>query len=69
MEGLDHDWVITNERASNLWRGRIDEEFLTRHITDFSQHFYLCGPDKMVADLRAILERLGAKPDAVTFEK
>jgi len=69
MEGLDHDWVISNDRSSLLYRGRIDEDYLTRHITDFSQNFYVCGPDRMVADLRALLEKLGAKPDAVTFEK
>jgi ferredoxin-NADP reductase len=69
MEGLDHDWVISNDPATKLYRGRIDEDFLTRHITDFSQNFYVCGPDKMVADLRTTLEKLGAKADAVTFEK
>ena len=68
MEGLDHDWVITSDRASLLY-GRIDEDYLTRHITDFMQNFYVCGPDRMVADLRAMLGKLGAKTDAVTFEK
>jgi ferredoxin-NADP reductase len=69
MEGLDHDWVITDDPATKLYRGRIDEDFLTHHITDFAQNFYVCGPDKMVADLRELLGRLGARTDAVTFEK
>lgn len=69
MEGLDHDWVISNDRSSKLYRGRIDEDFLTHRITDFTQNFYLCGPDRMVADLRRLLEEHGAKTDAVTFEK
>lgn len=69
MEGLDHDWIISNDRSSKLYRGRIDEDFLTHRITDFTQNFYLCGPDRMVADLRTLLEEHGAKTDAVTFEK
>jgi len=69
MEGLDHDWVITDDPQTKLYRGRIDEDFLTHRITDFSQNFYVCGPDKMVADLRELLGKLGAKVDAVTFEK
>ncbi|MGN6100285.1 MAG: flavodoxin reductase [Devosia sp.] len=69
MEGLDHDWIISNDRSTRLYRGRIDEDFLTHHITDFSQNFYVCGPDKMVADLRALLQKLGASAESVTFEK
>jgi ferredoxin-NADP reductase len=49
--------------------GRIDRAFLKRHVSDFSQHFYVCGPDRMVADLKATLKDLGAEPDAVVFEK
>ena len=69
MDGLDHDWIITNKSDTKLFRGRIDEDFLQRHITDFSQNFYLCGPDPMVKQLRETLGRLGAKTDAVTFER
>jgi ferredoxin-NADP reductase len=69
MEGLDHDWVITDDPDTKLYRGRIDEDFLSHKITDFSQSFYVCGPDKMVADLRATLGKLGANVDVVTFEK
>lgn len=69
MDGLDHDWVITDQPDTKLYRGRIDEDFLKRHISDFSQNFYVCGPDPMVKELRETLGRLGAKTDAVTFEK
>ena len=68
MEGLNHDWIISNDRNSKLWHGRLDEEFLKLHVIDFSQRFYLCGPDRMVLDLRDTLERLGARPDAMVFE-
>ena len=69
MQGLDHDWLITDQPDTKLYRGRIDEDYLTRHVSDFSQNFYVCGPDPMVKDLREILGRLGAKTDEVTFEK
>jgi len=69
MEGLDHDWVISNDASTQLYRGHIDEEYLTRHITDFSQNFYVCGPDEMVKELRDTLGKLGANTEAVTFEK
>jgi ferredoxin-NADP reductase len=69
MDGLEHDWVITDQPDTTLYRGRIDEAYLRQRITDFSQNFYVCGPDPMVKDLREILARLGARMDAVTFEK
>ncbi|MDR3475373.1 MAG: FAD-binding oxidoreductase [Devosia sp.] len=69
MEGLDHDWVISNDRSSKLYRGRIDDDFLTHRVTDYAQHFYVCGPDRMVAELRELLQKHGAQPDGVTFEK
>jgi propane monooxygenase reductase subunit len=69
MQGLDHDWLITDQPDTKLYRGRIDEDFLDRHIADFSQNFYVCGPDSMVKELRETLGRLGAETDEVTFEK
>jgi ferredoxin-NADP reductase len=49
--------------------GHIDEAFLKRHIDDFKKHFYICGPDPMVAAISETLQKLGAVPDAVVFEK
>lgn len=69
MDGLDHDWLISNDRSTQLYRGRIDEDYLTHHVLDFAQNFYVCGPDRMVADLRDLLGRLGASTEEVTFEK
>ena len=69
MEGLDHDWLISNQNDTQLYRGRINEDFLTHHIPDFSTNFYVCGPDPMVKQLRETLARMGANADAVVFEK
>lgn len=69
MPGLEHLWVITDQPDTKYYRGRIDERFLRDQIGNFEGNFYLCGPDPMVKSLRETLGRLGAKTDAVTFEK
>lgn len=48
---------------------RIDAAFFEKRVDDFSKHFYVCGPDPMIAAIREILEAHGASPDAVVFEK
>jgi len=62
-------FVITKEKTDRYFNGYIDEKFLRSHVVDFSKHFYLCGPDKMIADLQTILAGLGASSDSVVFEK
>lgn len=69
-DGLDVTWTLTDDpNANGVLHERINETFLRRHVHDISQNFYLCGPDDMVKDLRGTLEGLGAKTDAVTWEK
>lgn len=67
--GADFISTLTEKEARGHEFGMIDKRFLEKHVTDFSQEFYLCGPDPMVKAIRGILEELGAKPEAVTFEK
>lgn len=70
MAGLECLWTLTEDPAAEgVLHERIDEAFLRRHISDMSQNVYLCGPDPMVKDLRAALERLGARAESVTWEK
>jgi len=61
--------ILSEEEASGSENGRIDSDFLKKHIQDFSQHFYVCGPDEMVKDISQQLESLGADSDGITFEK
>ncbi|GAB4094299.1 ferredoxin reductase domain-containing protein [Flaviaesturariibacter terrae] len=61
--------VITNDPATRYGKGFIDRAFLEAHVTDFSRHFYVCGPPPMVKALKEILADLHAAPDAVVFEK
>jgi hypothetical protein len=48
--------------------GRIDKEFLKKHVVDFSQNFYVCGPPKFVKSIKKHLEDLGANLQDVVFE-
>jgi ferredoxin-NADP reductase len=58
--------VLTREGKN---KGYIDKDFLREHIQNFDQHFYICGPEKFVADISAALTSLGADINAVIFEK
>ena len=69
MAGLETLWTVTADPRSSLLQERIDTTFLRAQVRDFSGRFYLCGPDAMVADLRASLEELGADVSSVTWEK
>jgi len=69
MDGLDIIWTVTGEPGSTLLQERIDADFLKRHVPDLDQNFYLCGPDPMVDDLRALLEAAGADVGNVTWEQ
>lgn len=69
MPGLSVHHILSDERKSEFAHGRIDRSYLEDHIRDFDQHFYLCGPDAMVDDLRQTLGALGAKADALVFEE
>ena len=69
MRGLEVIWTVTADAESSLLHERIDSAFLKRHITNWDQNFYLCGPDDMVKELRGTLKDLGASVDNVTWEK
>ena len=69
MLGDNVHYTLTHEERAGYNDHKIDESFLKSQITDFNKHFYVCGPDKMVQDISAALEKLGAKTDAVVFEK
>lgn len=69
MEGLDVLWTLTDDAKSALLQERIDTDFLKKHVADFRQNFYLCGPDPMVEELRGLLEAEGADVANVTWER
>lgn len=69
MDGLEMINVLSKEHKSGFEHGRIDKAFLEKHVSDFGQHFYVCGPDKMVEDINGTLKELGADADGLVFEE
>jgi ferredoxin-NADP reductase len=61
--------VLTREKTIGFVGKRIDRNFLIANIIDFSQHFYVCGPDDFVKDILKHLTELGADFDSLVFEK
>jgi len=61
--------IISGEDVPGFYHGRIDKAFLKANIEDFSQPFYVCGPDAFTSSILSALEELGAHADALVFEK
>lgn len=70
MPGLETLWTVTNDpTAAGVLHQRIDETFLRSQVAHIAENFYLCGPDSMVEDVRAALGGLGARAEALVWEK
>jgi ferredoxin-NADP reductase len=69
MLGPNVHYILTREENPAYRKGPIDKEFLLREIGDFSKPFYVCGPDKMIADINKHLGELGVDPETIVFEK
>ncbi|WP_373521524.1 FAD-binding oxidoreductase [Aquiflexum sp.] len=67
--GKDFISVLDQEVKVGHKYGRIDKNFLKENVTDFSQEFYVCGPEGMVKAISLSLEELGANPEGIVFEK
>ena len=61
--------VFTRKNVIGFADRRIDRVFLIDNITDFNQHFYICGPDDFVKNINALLLRLGADAESIIFEQ
>jgi ferredoxin-NADP reductase len=61
--------IFTREGVVGFMENRIDENYLIAKIKNFSQNFYVCGPEKFVKDINDMLLKLGARPDTLVFEK
>jgi glycine betaine catabolism B len=69
MLGKNARYILSREQKAVYESGIINADYLRSQATDLSKHFYVCGPDKMIADINAALEQLGASADNVVFEK
>ncbi len=61
--------LTEQEQTDDYLTEFIDKDFLSNHIDDYDQHFYVCGPPKMVDDISNQLKELGADPDGLVFEE
>lgn len=68
---LGDQCVFTCTRESRLGylNRRIDQDFLAEQITDFEQHFYVCGPRPFTREINEALQALGASPENLVFER
>lgn len=62
-------FTLSRQDVQGYRKGRITKELIREIVKDFSQYFYLCGPDAFVEDMNIVLTDLGAKPDLLVFEK
>jgi ferredoxin-NADP reductase len=69
MLGPDFVNVLTREKVIGFQDRRIDKEFLKTTIRDFSQQFYVCGPEVFTNSIQEMLVSLGAQPETVVIEK
>ncbi|MCX6275884.1 MAG: flavodoxin reductase [Bacteroidetes bacterium] len=61
--------VITREHVIGFVGKRIDREFLIEKIQNFSQDFYVCGPEDFVSVITTHLKDLGATPESIIIEQ
>jgi ferredoxin-NADP reductase len=61
--------TLTKEKTQQYDHHIIDEQYLKQKIADFSQYFYLCGPDPMVEALQQKLLTLGALKEKIIIEQ
>jgi ferredoxin-NADP reductase len=67
--GRNAIFILTRDGRKGFENRRIDEQFIRKNISDFNRHFYICGPDPMVNELAATLQKTGASTEALVFEK
>lgn len=69
MLGQRAGFVCSRQDDCHCTGGRIDRAYLEKVIDDFTQNFYVCGPPPFTEAINQHLSALGAKPDALIFER
>jgi ferredoxin-NADP reductase len=69
MLGKNFINTLTEEKNIRYDNSRIDETYLKSKINDFSQFFYICGPDAMVEGIHRLLLGLGADKERLVIEQ
>ena len=61
--------TLTEEKSNQFEHRRVDSQYLSEKIKDFSQYFYICGPDPMIESIKNILLKMGVKEDKIVTEE
>lgn len=61
--------IVTDMEAPGYEHRLMDSAYLKEFITDFGQHFYVCGPPGFMDTVTNSLKTLGADPQALVFEQ
>ena len=69
MLGKNFINTLTDEKAEKYDNRKINEGYLKEKIKDFSQYFYICGPDAMIESIKEQLLNLGADNDKIVIEQ
>lgn len=62
-------FICTRDSGPGYESGRINREYLEKHLTDTGQYVYVCGPDAFVEDITGIVKELGFAAETVVFEE
>lgn len=71
LEGNEEDLILTltEERNEDYLNRRIDNSFLMKYVKDFSQYFYICGPELFVISIKEILKKIGVEENKIVVER
>jgi len=69
MLGANFINTITQEKTEKYDNRKIDESYLKEKIKNFSQYFYICGPDPMIESIKEQLLNLGVDKDKIVIEQ
>jgi len=69
MLGTNFINTLTDEKSEKYDNRRINESYLQEKIKDFSQYFYICGPDAMIESIKTELLNIGANEDKIVIEQ
>ncbi len=62
-------FICTRESGPGYEKERINRNYLEKILSDTSRYVYICGPDKFVEDVTAMVKELGFGAEALVFEE
>ena len=61
--------ICTREKGKGYENTRIDRKYLQKIISDTKRYAYICGPDKFVEAISAIVTELGFSTETIVYEE